>query len=132
MTRFFMAALLAIATTAPLLGQETVIGLTTQNGIEIFDSGAPNISLDAGFVGGDLAAGEVLLGIDYRPATGDVYAIGNQDNVYTIDLNTFDATLVGNFADPRLRGNSFGFDFNPAFHGMVNSQESSVTPTRTA
>ena len=116
MKRLFMATALTLLASVPLVGQETVIGLTTQNGIEIFDSGAPNISLDGGFVGGDLVAGEILLGIDYRPATGQVYAVGNQDNLYTIDLDTFDATLVGDgFGPPRLRGNSFGFDFNPAF-----------------
>ena len=115
MKRLFMATVLTLLATVPLMGQETVIGLTTQNGIEIFDSGAPNISLDGGFVGG-LVPGEILLGIDYRPANGQVYAVGNQDNLYTIDLDTFDATLVGDgFAPPRLRGNSFGFDFNPAF-----------------
>lgn len=95
---------------------ETVIGLTTQNGIEVFDSAASSVSLDGGFVAG-LEAGEVLLGIDYRPATGNIYVFGNQNNVYTLDLADFDATLVGNFAPPRLRGNSFGFDFNPAFSG---------------
>jgi hypothetical protein len=95
---------------------ETVVGLTTQNGIEIINSDDPTVSLDGGFIGG-LAPGEILLGIDYRPATGQVYAFGNRDNVYTIDLADFDATLVGNFAPPRLRGNSFGFDFNPAFRG---------------
>ena len=94
---------------------ETIIGLTTQNGIEVFNSDAPDISLDGGFVGGDLVAGEVLLGIDYRPASEDIYVFGNQDNVYTVDLDTFDATFIGKFAPPRLRGNSFGFDFNPAF-----------------
>ena len=118
MKKFCIATLMALVASVPLMAQETIIGLTTQNGIEVFDSGAPNVSLSGGFVRGDLVPGEFLVGIDYRPASNDVYAIGSQDNVYTIDLNNFDATLVGNFSDTtgvRLSGNSFGFDFNPAF-----------------
>ena len=119
MLRLTKVAFAIFATTAlqmtPATAGETIISLTTQNGIEVFNSDAPGVSLDGGFVGGDLASGEVLLGIDYRPASQDIYVFGNQDNVYTVDLDTFDATLVGTFAPPRLRGNSFGFDFNPAF-----------------
>lgn len=115
-TKMFFAMLVAIAcsTNSTAMG-ETVVGLTTQNGIDIFDSSNPGVSIDGGFVGSDLVAGEVLLGIDYRPATGEVYAFGNQDNVYTIDVDNFTASLVGSFDPPSLRGNSFGFDFNPAF-----------------
>ena len=93
---------------------EPIYGLTTQNSITVFDSAAPSVSLDGGKVRG-IAAGEALVAIDFRPATGDVYVLGDFDNLYTIDQSTFQATLVGNFAPPSLRGTSFAFDFNPAF-----------------
>ena len=73
----------------------------------------PMQSIDGGTVRG-LVAGENLEVIDYRPATNELYAVSDFDNVYTIDQDTFDATLVGSFS-PRLVGTSFAFDFNPAF-----------------
>ena len=117
----FAAAALLMFNSADV-SAERIIGLTTQNGVEIFESSDASVSIDAGFIGGDLVAGEILLGIDYRPADDQIYVFGNLDNVYTFDTNTFDATLVGNFRQAsapgnRFPGNSFGFDFNPAFSG---------------
>ena len=60
-----------------------------------------------------IASGEQLLGLDYRPPTGDLYAIGSLQNVYTIARNGA-ATQVGGFESP-VPGAHFGFDFNPAF-----------------
>ena len=95
---------------------ELIYGLTTQNSITVFDSAAPTVSLDGGKVRG-IEAGESLVAIDFRAATSEVYALGDFDNLYTIDQSDFSATLVGNFAPPSLRGTSFAFDFNPAFMG---------------
>ena len=70
-----------------------------------------------------LEAGDNLVGIDFRSGNGQLYAIGSANNVYTLDLTTFAATVVGNFADGinddpanvgGLSGNQFAFDFNPA------------------
>ena len=69
-----------------------------------------------------LQAGETLLGIDYRPATGVLYGLGSTGRVYTIDTTTGAATLVTTLAadvtdatDPftALSGTDFGVDFNP-------------------
>ncbi|MGF1634079.1 MAG: DUF4394 domain-containing protein [Phycisphaerae bacterium] len=112
------SAVVASAVAAPAVAA-TLYGLTTQNSIVVFDSSAPSVSLDGGFVMG-LAPGEVLLAMDFRPATGQVYAVGSGDNLYTIaqtPLGDFQASLVGNFAPPSNRGTSFAFDFNPAFMG---------------
>ena len=122
MTKFLMAALLALVAAAPAMGQrDTIYGLTTQNGISVFNSDAPNVSIAGGFVGGDLVAGEFLLGIDFRPSTGELFAFGSRDNFYSIDVESFEATLINNLNDssggPRLSGNSYAFDFNPAFSG---------------
>jgi hypothetical protein len=106
-------ASMAAASTA---SADLIYGLTTQNSITVFDSADPTVSLDGGFVSG-LSGGEILLGIDYRPGTNEVYAISSQDNVYTIDQDDFSADLVGNFAPPSLRGTSYAFDFNNAFDG---------------
>jgi hypothetical protein len=64
-----------------------------------------------------LAPAEQLVGIDFRPATGQLYGLGNVTQLgqlYTIDPETAIATIVG-FRDKPLLGTRFGFDFNPAF-----------------
>ncbi|WP_394833924.1 DUF4394 domain-containing protein [Pendulispora rubella] len=62
-----------------------------------------------------------VLGIDFRPATGDLYALGNNGTIYTLDKNTGVATaVVGDAGTPTFpvtldpAATSFGFDFNPA------------------
>ena len=99
---------------------EIIYGLTTQNSIVVIDSDNPTRSIDGGFVRG-LEAGEVLVDIDYRAGTDEIYALGSFDNVYTLDQDTFNVDLVGNFAPPSLRGTSFAFDFNNAFAGGVDN-----------
>jgi hypothetical protein len=59
-----------------------------------------------------LAVGETVLGADFRPATGQFYALGSTGQLYTIDTATSTATPVG--APLVLTGSSFGFDFNPS------------------
>ena len=57
---------------------------------------------------------ETILGIDMRPLTGQLYALGSTSRLYTINMATGAATAVGTGSfDPPLKGNSFGFDFNP-------------------
>jgi hypothetical protein len=61
-----------------------------------------------------LQAGENILGIDMRPATGQLFAIGSTSRLYTINTANGAATLVGSGPfSPTLSGTSFGFDFNP-------------------
>ncbi|KAA0991924.1 DUF4394 domain-containing protein [Dyadobacter aurulentus] len=61
---------------------------------------------------------EVLAGIDFRPATGQLYAIGSLSNLYQVNIKTGDqegkATRIGmNPIATILNGSSIGFDFNP-------------------
>jgi hypothetical protein len=61
-----------------------------------------------------LQAGESILAIDLRPATGQLYALGSTSRLYTINPVTGVATQVGSGPfTPALSGTSFGFDFNP-------------------
>ncbi len=114
-TQILLAATAAAIASMPA-SADIIYGLTTQNSIAVIDSAMPSDSIDGGFVMG-LGQNENLLEIDYRPGTGELYAISSQDNVYTIDLNSFEANLVGNFTPPSLRGTSYAFDFNNAFDG---------------
>ncbi len=57
---------------------------------------------------------ESLLGIDMRPATGELYGLGSSSRLYRIDAFSGQASAVG--AAPfaiALSGTAFGFDFNP-------------------
>ena len=61
-----------------------------------------------------LQSGEKLIAIDFRPATGQLYALGNTSRLYFINLQTGVATSPGTTAfTPALSGNIAGFDFNP-------------------
>jgi hypothetical protein len=56
---------------------------------------------------------ETLVGIDQRPATGQLYGVGTSNRVYVIDPATGAATQVGAAAAFTLNGNDFGIDFTP-------------------
>jgi Domain of unknown function (DUF4394) len=65
-----------------------------------------------------LTPGEILVGIDFRPANGQLYGLGTPGGgpgaaqLYIIDTETAIAMKVGN-PNAVLGGSSFGFDFNP-------------------
>ena len=61
-----------------------------------------------------LQSGEMLFGIDFRPANGQLYAIGSTSRLYTINTSNGAATLVGSGPfSPALTGRDVGMDFNP-------------------
>ena len=63
-----------------------------------------------------LAAGENLVGIDFRPANGQLYALGSSSRLYTIAVTataSWSAVAVGSPGAFTLSGTDFGFDFNP-------------------
>ena len=61
-----------------------------------------------------LQTGETILGIDMRPATGQLYGLGSTSRLYILNTSSGAAAVVGTvpFAT-LLSGTSFGFDFNP-------------------
>ncbi len=82
------------------------------NNLQIFNFNKPGMPVSKAITG--LQAGENILGIDMRPATGQLYALGSSNRIYTINMSSGAATAVGAmpFVTP-LAGTSFGFDFNP-------------------
>ncbi|MBX7220649.1 MAG: DUF4394 domain-containing protein [Blastocatellia bacterium] len=90
-----------------------IYGLTNNNQLVVFDGAQPGVILNRLPVTG-LQTGENLVGIDFRPATGQLYGLGSGSRVYLIDKATGVARQVGSAAfTPALDGASFGFDFNP-------------------
>src|SRR5688572_3331353 len=95
--------------------------LTTANSLQAFDTDSPEaVGTVIPILG--LAAGESIVGIDFRPSTGGLYGLGVNGGIahlYLINPTTGAATLVGgDIALPQSTGaagsgTGFGFDFNP-------------------
>lgn len=95
------------------LRAEEIVALTVSNKLLRFDSTAPGTITSTVQVT-NLQASENLLGIDFRPNTGQLFAVGSTSRVYRIDVTTGVATSLSAapFA-PLLSGARFGIDFNP-------------------
>ncbi|RAK70533.1 DUF4394 domain-containing protein [Hymenobacter edaphi] len=86
-----------------------------------FDSGNPTVIRTAVNITGLPADGsQVLVGTDFRPATGELFALGynaatQQGQLYTVNLTTGALTAVGSLNGMALGNNAatIGFDFNP-------------------
>jgi hypothetical protein len=107
-----VAALFALAA-PPAQAVDSVYGLTTTNRLVGFQSNAPG-TLTTNVAISGLQVGESLLAIDFRPATGQLYAIGDTSRMYTVDPATGVATQIGGVFVPALAGTRFGFDFSAA------------------
>lgn len=58
-------------------------------------------------------ANEQIVGLDFRPANGSLYAVTDQSRMLTINTANGTVTPIGSGISPALSGTSFGFDFNP-------------------
>lgn len=92
-------------------------GLTPGGALITFDAANPSSGRRVGPITG-LAAGDSLVGIDFRPATGELYGLGRSSNLYEIAVQNGRATLRSSLktadgAALALRGTQFGIDFNP-------------------
>jgi hypothetical protein len=109
--RAIPCALLALAV-AGAAQAEIVFATTSQGFLVSFDSSSPS-NIIAGIAITGLQSNESLMGIDFRPANGQLYGLGNSNRVYSINTTTGVATAVGGAFTPALNGSSFSFDFNP-------------------
>ena len=107
--------------TPPAAVAGDVFVLTASNKLLSFDRATPATIRTTATVTG-LQSGENLLGIDYRPADGQLYGVGSTGRIYTINgatgAATLKSTLAADSADTTapytaLAGTSFGVDFNP-------------------
>ncbi len=139
-TRLYSVSLATggVATAVGTLGtDEPVVGLTllnppaaptvfvlSGNNLSRIDPAAPNTLLGTTAITG-LNAGENVLGIDFRPANGLLYALTSSARLLTVNPDTGAGTVVatlaadpadttdGNPAFTTLLGTSFSVDFNP-------------------
>lgn len=105
----------------PVVVAGDVFVLTASNKLLSFDRATPATIRTTATVTG-LQAGENLLGIDVRPADGQLYGVGSTGRIYTLNgvtgAATVKATLAADAGDATapytaLAGTEFGVDFNP-------------------
>lgn len=85
--------------------------LTVTNQLIRFDARSPGTIQQTIPLTG-LRPNEVLLAIDFRPATGFLYGLGSSNQIYIVNRNGA-VTAVGPQFTPALEGTEFGLDFNP-------------------
>ena len=117
------APLVAVAGAAALLGATglpsiaqaqavpTFVAVTANNQLLRFGGTTPGtIAATVAITG--LPANETIIGADFRPANGRLYALGNSGRLFTIDPSSGAAAQSGSAA-LSLTGTTFGVDFNP-------------------
>jgi len=87
-------------------------GLTRDQRLVRFETDDPSDIRVVGRIEG-LTIDQRLVGIDFRPATGQLYGVGDAGGVYTIGTRSARGTRVSQLNVP-LEGTFFGVDFNPA------------------
>jgi hypothetical protein len=111
------ATLVTVASAMPVVagtgatGQLDAFGLTQDGRLIGFAVKHPENAKTVGQISG-LVMDTKVVGIDFRPANGFLYALGDASGVYTLDPGTAQATLVSRL-NVALAGTSFGVDFNP-------------------
>lgn len=83
---------------------------SSDNKLYRFDPTNPTMN-SVNFTG--LLTSETVVGLDFRPANGTLFAITNQSRLLTINTANGQVTAVGTGLTPALSGTSIGFDFNP-------------------
>src|SRR5688572_141659 len=113
--RIVAAAALAISGTVICVQSADaalVYGVTNDNTLFSFDSATPGTLITGTPLSGFTSANENIRGIDFRPATGQLYAIGSFGQLYTVNLSSGAMSTVGSGVGS-ISGTAFGFDFNP-------------------
>ena len=86
----------------------------TRGNLLAFEADSPRRVRSTAITG--LPAGVALRGIDFRPATGDLYALGSDKVVYRVNPQTAIAVAEGpafELMPSALNSQNIGFDFNP-------------------
>ena len=96
------------------LAAPNVFAVTASNQLITLTAGTPGTITGSRQITG-LTSGENIVGLDVRPATGQLFALSSTGRIYILDPTTGAATQVGTASlNPALSGVNFGFNFNPA------------------
>jgi hypothetical protein len=110
MKKFMLSAAVLSLFLALAAHAETVAALTSGNRLLFFDSTTPGTVTKTITI--TTVGNEALKAIDFRPATGNLYALGASGRFYVLNLTT-GAASVPPAVPVALPGTSFDFDFNP-------------------
>ena len=93
-----------------------VYGIAGSNLVSFYSSTPSTIIATVPLTG--FGAGQSIIGIDFRPATGQLYAMGyiassGATQIYTVNTATGAATMVGSPVTLAANMVGIGFDFNP-------------------
>ena len=90
---------------------ETIVALTSGNRLLFFDSATPGTVTKTITI--TTVGNEALVAIDFRPLTGDLYAMSVSTRFYVLNLTT-GAASSPTVTPTMLNGTRFGFDFIPS------------------
>jgi Domain of unknown function (DUF4394) len=88
-----------------------VVGLTADGRLVCFETIQARRATDVGQIRG-LQTDTKLVGIDFRPATGALYGLGDAGGLYVVNPGSGEAHLRARL-NVALQGTRFGVDFNP-------------------
>ena len=110
----FILVAVILVTLQSRANAEVIYAVDSNSSLLRFDSATPGAVTTVGPITGLVGAGaETIVGIDFRPATGEFFGMSNASRLYRINQLTAVATQVGADGAFTLTGTSFGFDFNP-------------------
>jgi len=131
--KFIIVCTVGLFTLAMSAKAELLVGISFpsqgggDNDVVGFDSSNPGtILFDHPIIG--LSASESIRGIDFW--NGTVYGLGSAGNLYSLNYNTGQATLVGSLGVV-LNGASYGVENDPAGFHIVSELGQNLTASRT-
>ena len=107
------AVAVAIATAALLAPPANAVPLVMTDGSSLVRTDTSGLGSTTSTLVTGLQPGETLVGIDQRPATGELFGIGSTSRVYALDPISAAAAQVSSPGAFTLNGTAFGTDFNP-------------------
>jgi len=106
--KLMLSTVAALAVLAAPAGARTLLAVDEVNNLISFDSANPGTTLSSVAITG--TGGSSILAMDIRVADKQLYALADDNQIYTINRATGVASL---FLPIAVTGSNFAFDFNP-------------------
>ena len=109
--RYYLLAAVVVTAVASQAKAEAIYGLTNFQELVTFDSSTRSVTSTVSLPFS--ITGEILVSIDVRPNTGQLYALSNLNNIFRINPFTGASTQIGGTISPAPNGAYKAIDFNP-------------------
>jgi hypothetical protein len=110
MKKFVLISIVFGLASLAIVRGETIVALTSGNRLLFFDSATPGTVTKTITI--NTVGNEALVAIDFRPLSGELYAMGVSTRFYVLNLTT-GAASSPTVTPKMLDGTRFGFDFIP-------------------